>query len=1139
MNKCNCFYRLMLAGLAMLCLSQPGVFAQSIISARAVSPPVSSPYSTQNTSQSLKSILEDLKSKRGVYYMFNGNHLQDKRVEINFDPSAKIETILAEILQPLGLTYTKVGEIYVIVDEKDKEVRKEVRRKIDKLITNPSLGQGNTTFLIPDQLPALTNASQKPVALSVTGQVVNELGEPLPGVSVLVKGTTIGTTTDGEGKYILTVPDQQADGTLVFSFIGYLSEEIKIGNQTTINIGLVPNLQTLSEVVVVGYGTQKRTEVTSAIATVKAEDFNAGGTRSPLDLIQGKVAGLTITRTQGNNPNSSPSIQLRGVTSIEGGNSPLIVIDGIPGGNLDLLQQDDIESMDVLKDGSAAAIYGTRANNGVILITTKKGKEGPARFDYSTYIQREAVAKKPEFLSAGEYRALMNDPNNTKAGQMRDYGYSTDFYDELINKANLSQYHNLALSGGTSKTNYRASLYYNNADPITWQNSRRQFGGRLSLNQTGFNDRLQVQLNLATNFNRANLLGGNTGDFESALTRNPTLPVFNEDGTYYEDPQTTNPVARLHQESNKRSQQTTSADAKFTLDIYKGLRASVFGAIQRDTQNDNEYKLQASRSSQRGSSGNSDNTDFGSITPKGTGYARKYNSLNTLTTLEPTIEYSGRIATSHSINAIAGYSYQYNVTERFEAANAGFINDIFEENNLGAGNFIQGGTIGKAAIGSRKEDNTLIAFFGRVNYVFNEKYLASFILRHEGSSRFGNNNKWGDFPAVSAGWVISKENFMQSLKVIDILKLRAGYGVTGSQNIPNYRSLVLLSTGNFYLNPDGTWKQTYGPSNNPNPNLRWEKKKEFNIGVDFGVLNNRITGAVDVYKRRTEDLLGSYSTQQPPYILPDLYTNVGTIENKGIELLVSAVPVQKKDFTWSMDFTANTQRNKLVSFSNDIYKVSYRTFGGIGGFGALGDAIRTVEGGPLGSFYGNKFAGFDDAGKWLFYKKDGSVAKTTEITNDDKFVIGNGVPKYMASWSNTFRYKNFDLTVFFRGKFGYDILNTQQIGFAIKLNLPNNILKSALTTHKQLDDTYQYSDYFLEKGDFVKLDNVTLGYNLKFNNPYLRNLRVYVTGRNLVIMTGYSGLDPEINDTGLAPGIDGRGFYPRTRSYTLGLQVGF
>ena len=966
---------------------------------------------------------------------------------------------------------------------------------------------------------------------TVTGKVTDARnGAGIQSASVIVRGTTIGAVTGADGTFSINVP--QGTSSLTISSVGYGTQDVALGSSNTVSVALqFASTATLDEVVVVGYGTQRRREVTSAVATVKPEEFNQGGARNVMDLIQGKVAGLVITRTGSSNPNSGVAIQLRGVTSLQGSTSPLIVIDGIPGGNLDLLQQDDIESFDVLKDGSAAAIYGTRANGGVILITTKKGKAGPARFDYSTYARKEYMTRRPDFLTAEQYRQKIAEGAIPAQYGTGIYGYNSDFFNDIINHHNLSQYHNLALSGGSSTTSYRGSLYYDKFEGIGLKNNRKQFGTRLSLNHRGLNDRLTAQVNVVTNFNRADLLGG--GGWEDQLVRIPTLSNYNPDGTFFFQPTNTNQYARLFQQTNTRDQQTSSMDAKFSLEPIKGLKGSVFASIQRDSYIDNFYASIASETSVE----NPVTPAGGTVASPGAS-ASKSTSLTTNYAIEPTIEYTRKIGSNHTVTALGGYSYQYNVTENFNASNSGFNNDAFQNNNLGAGNQL---AAGKAGMGSFKEDNTLIAFFGRVNYAFTDKYFASFILRHEGSSRFGANNKWGNFPAASVGWNIMREGFMSGVSFFNSLKLRAGYGVTGNSGIPNYRSLVTLSTGGFYFYPDGSLGQTYGPSRNPNPDLRWEKKSEINIGLDFSMLKNRLGGSIDVFKRRTSDLLESYNTQLPSFIQSTIFTNVGTIENKGIELTLNISPVVSKNFTWSTDITASMTGNKLVKFSNDLYKITFKEYGGIGGFGALGNAIRTVEGGKLGNFYGKRFAGFDPNGKWLYYKADGKTqVPFSQITGDDLTVIGNGIPKFYLSWTNDFTYKNFDFRFFFRGRFGNKILNTMEIAYGTKASLPNNVLNSAFGRNAQLNDTYSYSDYYLEPGGFLKLDNVTLGYKFKLNTQYIRNLRIYASGVNLLTITKYRGNDPDyVNDTGLGAGVDSRGPYPSTRQYTVGLNVGF
>ena len=992
------------------------------------------------------------------------------------------------------------------------------------LLTGPAIAGNNGAPAIPMVAPAM----QQTISGTVTSATD---GAPLTGVSVAVKGTSRGAATNDAGLYTISA---DAGETLVFSYLGYTPQEMVVGQHTLINVQLEEDAESLEEVVVVGYGTQKRKEVTSAVATVRAEDFNAGGARSPMDLIQGKVAGLNITRTQGNNPNSGTAIQLRGVTSLTGSRTPLIVIDGIPGGSLDLLQQDDIATFDVLKDGSAAAIYGTRGNAGVILITTKKGRAGEARFDYSTYVQREVVDHKPDYLTASDFRQLISD-GVINADQ--DMGASTDLYEELIDRQNTSQYHNLAASGGTTNTNYRASVYFNDAVGIAKQSGREQFGGRLNINQKGLQDRLTLSMNVAANFNKANMLGGgfDSGnrstsgtDFEQAIQRNPTAPIYNEDGTFLETQNYNNynPLGRLAHRIAERNQQTFSGDAKLRLEIVDGLSASAFGSYVRNNFNDRFYR----------------STEDWEQRPtsqwQGMAYASKRNEVSWTQTFESTLDYNKTFNEDHAVTALLGYSYQYATAENFSVNNNGFTTDGFLDWNLGAGSAINNTLLPRPGMGSNKQDNTLIAFFGRVNYAYKGKYFIQAILRREGSSRFGANHKWGNFPAASVGWSLSEEAFIQNIPQINELKIRVGYGVTGNQEIDNYQSLVTLGTGGVYLQ-DGVYYQTYGAARNPNPDLRWEQKAEWNFGLDFALFENRISGAFDVYNRETKDLLYRYNAQQPPFVRDQIYTNVGSIRNHGVELQLSAVAIRKNGFQWNIDFAGNSQINKLTKLSSDVFKANWLEFAGLPSPGNLGNAIRLEEGGAVGNFYGKRFAGFTDEGKWLFYKADGSTGTASEMNNDDLAVIGNGVPKYQASLSNTFSYKGFDLTVLFRGKFAFDILNTKEMYFGNKKWLPNNLLRSAITKHNQLDDDPQYSDYYIEKGDFVKLDNLTLGYSFNLNSSYIRNLRLYVTGRNIATISGYSGIDPELQDTGFEPGIDGRSFYPRTQSWAIGLNVGF
>lgn len=975
--------------------------------------------------------------------------------------------------------------------------------------------------------------------ITVTGTITDPTGMPLPGASVQEKGTTNGVVTDFDGVYSIKVASAQS--ILVVSYVGMTKQEVAVSADAPVNITMQAEAENLSEVVLIGYGSQQRKAVSTAVTKVDTEDFNQGVVQSPLELIQGKVAGLQITRAGGNNPNGGTAIQLRGVTSITGSTSPLIVIDGIPGGNLDLIQQNDIESFNVLKDGAAAAIYGTRGTNGVILITTKKGSKGAASFTYSSFVSRDYVNSKPNFLSASQFRQAIADGI---IGENNDLGGSTDIFDELVNESNLTQYHNFVASGGTEKSNYRASFYYRDAQGIALENGREEFGGRVSFNQTGLDDKLTFASSLAVNLNDANLLGG--GQFGAVTSWNPTAPIYapynvteegqlNNPGKYgfYQPENGFNPFSEYAERFNERKQLTFSGDAKLSYEIIDGLVGSVFGSYQRNNWNDRYYRTTKDYAQYNTGSAY-----------KGTGYAYKGNHVDYTQTIEPTITFNKAIG-DNNFEVLGGYSYQYSATENYSMDNSGFTTDGFEDWNFGAGNAITDTDLPRPSLSSFKEDNTLVAFFGRLSYNFKDRYFLQASLRHEGSSRFGANNKWASFPAVSGAWVISDEEFVQEADFINNLKLRAGYGLTGNQGIPNYQSIVTLGTGGKYPvfldGADGaTYYQTYGPVKNPNPDLKWETKKEFNIGVDFGFWFNKLSGSIDYYTRRTEDLLLSYDVPQPPFVQGSIYTNVGDITNNGIELALSYRVFDQGDFKWNVDFVGSYQNNELTTLSNQIFSVSELYGGNIGNPGNLGNAIRNTEGGPIGDFYGKRFAGFTVDGQWLFHKADGTIGRASDMTEEDKAIIGNGLPKYYASLTNTFRYKNFDLTVLLRGKFKYDILNTVDLFYGNPSLLPGNVLTSALGQYSNISEAPQYSDYYLENGNFVKLDNLTLGYNFDLgeNSPFSA-LRVFGSARNLATITGYTGRDPEVQDTGLYPGVDDRNFYPRTVTVTAGLNVNF
>ena len=970
---------------------------------------------------------------------------------------------------------------------------------------------------------------------SISGVVSSATDQtPLVGVTVRVKGSNTAAVTDDNGNFTIQAA---TNDVLQFSYIAFQSQEVRVGSSSRLQVVMRTDSRSMDEVVVVGYGTARKSEITAASTTVKAEDFRQSAARNAMDLLQGKVAGLQVSRS-GGNPNTGVNLQLRGATSVDGSNSPLIVIDGIPGGNLDLLQQADIESMTVLKDGSAAAIYGTQANGGVILVTTKKGVPGKTRFDYSTYVSKDVLQRQPNFMNAEQYRQKIAEGD---IAPTQDFGGNVDAVEELVRRNNVSQYHTLAISGGGENNSFRASTYFRDLQSIAKENGRQEYGVRANFIGRGFENKLTTQVDFATNFGDFNLLGGGSTDPNElraggpwlwAYSRNPTLPIKNEDGTWFYDQTSTNEVARLYEQTSRRQQQTTTISGTVGYEIIQDLKFNVFGSVQRNTWNDGAYASLNSEPSFK--------NDRGLL-----GNAYQASRLEFRYAVEPTISYNKIVNDVHSINAVAGYSYRYDVNQGFDARNLGFANDIFQENNLGAGNAL---TLGSAGMGSFKNDSKVIGFLGRLIYSYDGKYSFQGTFRRDGSTKFGRNNKWGNFGAIGGAWNISQEDFMQEVSWVNDLKLRASYGVTGNMPRDNYLSLVTLGTGNNYMYPDNVWRQTYGPTRNPNPDLRWETKTEYNAGIDFSLLEGRVGGAFDVYRRVTKDLLGAYTSQQPSLILDNIYTNVGTIASNGVELTLNLVPVRNENVTWSVDIIGSTNRNRLLSFSNDTYKADSRSFASVGGAGAMGDAIRTFEGSRIGEFFGKRFAGFSEDGDWLYYKRNGEIVplsglntSITDFENTDLAIIGNAVPKYLFSFNSVVNYRNFDFRAFFRGRFDYDILNTMQLTYGSRQSLPGNVLNDTFDRHAELvKGGFSYSDYYLERGSFLKLDELTLGYTFKLNNERIRNFRIYATGTNLALFTKYTGNDPDyIKDTQLDPGVDNRGIFPNTRSFLFGLNIGF
>lgn len=961
---------------------------------------------------------------------------------------------------------------------------------------------------------------------AISGKVVDSKGESIIGANIMEKGTSNGTITDFDGNFSLNV---SAKSVLQISYIGYKTQEIPVSQlKAGAVITLKEDTEVMDEVVVIGYGTQRKGDVTSAIASVKAEDFTVGKVGDAADLIKGKVAGLTIAKGSGD-PNATSTIRLRGVISVNGSTTPLILIDGVEG-DLSTVAPENIEAIDVLKDASAAAIYGTRGANGVILITTKTGKrEAHTTASYSGYVSASQFGKKLDFMTAEDVRAGKTN--------FTDKGYDTDWLD-AISRTGFTHNHNFNISGGTKQTTYSADFTYRKEDGVIMNTYAEDIRMRFDVSHWMLNDMLKVNLNMVKKWHKNSATNATATDqsniYRQAIARNPTAPIYNEDGSYNEDFGVNyyyNPVGMLEERLGNYTYEETRAAGNITFEPIKGWQTNLMLATSRFGAHDKGYNT---------------SDYYGNQLNQWTGYAYHTNSESFQNNLELTSKYDLNVG-KHRMNAMVGYSYQYYKYEQNYANNYNFPTDFFQWNNLGIGQALKEG---KAGMGSSASENTLIGFFARVSYAYDNRYNLLVSVRREGSSKFGDNNKWGTFPSASLGWTISNEEFMKGITWLNNLKLRAGFGITGV--IPNdpYISLTKYAYGSSYYYSDGKWLPGLSVSSNPNPDLRWEKSTEFNVGLDWSVLDNRLGGSIDVYNKKTTDLLFLYTVPTPPNLFNSTLANAGSVRNQGIEVAVNAVPVRTKDFEWKTVVTVSANKNKLLSLSNDMYESnSFKDSGG------LGEPInisthRMEEGRALGEFYGLKSVGVSENGLFLIEKPDGEVVEFSndQLKNDEyRQYLGSGLPKVYLGWTNNLSYKNWDLSMQFTSQLGFKILNEPR-AFYENNSIAYNRLKSVeeapyggqYTLSSSQPQTFV--SYYLEDGDFLKLTNLTIGYTfpIKKNNKYIKGVRAYLSGDNLFCITGYSGLDPELSNWyPTSAGIDARDKYPSIRSFTFGLNLTF
>lgn len=988
--------------------------------------------------------------------------------------------------------------------------------------------------------------SEQKAEISIRGKVISEDSPTgLPGVSIMVKGTSTGTVTDLDGAFELTVPDNNA--ILVFSFVGYNTQEVTVGTQTQINITLESDVKALSEVVVVGYGTARRKDLTGSVQQISSRDFNAGINPNPLQAIQGKVAGLVITQPSGD-PNQAPTVRLRGYTSLAGGSDPLYVVDGVIGVPINTISPDDIESMDVMKDASAAAIYGSRAANGVIMVTTKRGKSGRTTVTFNNYVGLETIARKLNLMNGDEYREqvirikgqdALNDTQRFPVDAQGN-GYNTDWIDQITQSA-ITNNHDFSVSGGSPNFAYRGSVNYINREGILKNTGFNRITGRINIDQKALDNRLSVQYNLAITNTNSKFADG--GIITRATTFLPTLPVTNPDGSYYEIPGSFdlfNPVSMLNSQKNDGEQRSLIGGLNLKYEIIDGLTLGVNGALRNNNTVNSRFRDVNSRGyeSENGRAERS--------------YAQTNDKLFEMTAnyLTDINDNGGNLA------LLAGYSFQDVINDGFGAYNQQFVTNLIGYDNLGLG--AGSGLNPKSDYGTSYRNRTKLAsFFGRATLNLADRYNLTATLRYDGSSKFGANNKWALFPSLAAGWTISDEPFFAKGTTVNYLKLRVGWGQTGnSEGIAPYQSLQLYGQKGAYFDGGiGDFLPGYGIVQNANPNLRWEVLSQTNVGLDFQLFSGRFSGTVEYYNKNTKDMLYPYTVPADgvKYFTNSIIANVGNMSNSGVEFSFGGDIIDGTEFRWNSRIVAAYNKNKIVSLGNDEFNSGQIRFNAFGGRG-LSDVFASIleENEALGIFNNvPHFTGFvnvDGKDVMSFEGRDGN-----SYTQLDSAKLGydyNPQPFLTGAWINSFNFGKFDLNFQVRGVFGNKILNNLRSN----LSIPGSVLETnMLTDLKDLPANFStnvLSDYWLDSGTFIRLDNWQLGYNIPIENKYISNARIYLGGNNLFTITKYPGIDPELQvkgdlqDNGRSQrpnslGMDATGIYPRTRSFQLGVNLTF
>jgi len=968
--------------------------------------------------------------------------------------------------------------------------------------------------------------------------VSDENDEPLIGASVRVVGEKNGVTTDIDGNFSIAGAFGKK---LQISYIGYLTQEVT-ADKNKLEIKLVPNTELLDDVVVVGYGTMTRKDVTGSITTVKAEDLNVGAYTDPGQLLQGKVPGLVVV--QNSDPNGGVnSMTLRGASTLNGSTSPLYVVDGIPGVNLNLIPPSDIESIDVLRDASATAIYGSKAANGVIIVTTKRGADGPARVTYQGYVSWEKIAKDHDMMTADELRAYAKENN---LNIPNDRGANTNWADE-VQQTGFATNHSLSISGGNKTTNYNASFTYTKRDGIIKNVGNNLFTGRAYIETKTLKDRLTLGVGVNGNVRKEwGVPRGIEGSsvYEGMYYYSPLVPVQNEDGTWYSDKtisQNYNPMSLIYENRSMSTFKRLQFTGKASVLIVDGLTANANFNYETQNYHYKDYtSTQSQNNTRHGEASRNVTDDWTKLMEIYGNYDKTFNDI-------------------HKLALMVGYSWEEHKNgDGFGARGYNFYDDFIGWNNIGMANSWDTDPVW----GNTQNHTKMISFYGRANYSFNSKYIVQAAVRRDGASVFGANNKWATFPSASLAWRLAEESFIKDLDVFTDLKLRAGWGQSGnSQGFDIYTSRFFYDTTKRfdYVDPvTGTVTSYKGltSARNVNNDLKWETTTMLNIGLDFAFLNGRINGTVEWYNKSTKDMIWDYPVSTAQYPVNFLTANVGKMRNTGIEVTINATPVQSRDWNWSTSLNLSHNSNKVVSVSNSEFNagVLNRYDPHLPGLSQGCNTQRIVEGKPIGSFYLWDWAGYNENGISTFYRYDaegnhildenGNPETTIQPGQDDRVFMGTAQPKLTLGWNNNITYKNWDLNLFFTGVFGQKIFNEPHAYFSYigGITQGKNVMASIRDDQLPTDGLAHYpSQRYLEDGSYFKLATATIGYTFRnCFNGWLKDVRLYVSGNNLFTITKYTGRDPEINLGGLDPGHDTRSdHYPRTRQVLVGVNVNF